>query len=258
MCEIAERCAPFEAELSALLDGQLDASRAGDVQVHADSCRDCARRLAALRTVDGELRRVAAVPADPARIEALRSALASRLREQASGDARPPITRRDPPHHRRWLAPVALTATAAAAAALMLVMRPRVPVVAPPNEFVVARQAAPQLRADAERAAREFNAGLDTPIGASAPSEEGVPTATRLERASGEAPDPMAAFAELPRQTRENVQEKLATLAPEERSQLLSRLSKWQQLSPQQRGELRASLSQLGVLSPEEQERILR
>jgi anti-sigma factor RsiW len=258
MSEIAERCAPFEADLSALLDDQLDATRAGDVQAHAESCRDCALRLAALRAVDGELRRAAAVPVDPVRIEALRSALASRLRAEASGDVRAPIARRAAPHRRRWLAPVALIATAAAAAALLLVMRPNAPVVAPASEVVVTPQAAQKSRSDAEVAARELAAGIDTPIGANTPSDEVTPTATQRESASGEALDPMAAFAELPPQTRERLREKLATLEPEERSELLLRLSQRQQLSPQQRSELRESLSRLGVLSPEEQERTLR
>lgn len=258
MSEIAERCAPFAADLSALIDGQLDAPRAGEVQAHAESCRDCARRLAALRAVDGELRRVAAAKADPVRIEALRSALASRLREQESRDARPPIARRAPLHRRRWLAPVALTATAAAAVVLLFVMRPSSPVVAPASEVVVAPQAAQTSRADAEVAARELAAGIDAPIGANTPPDEVTPSASQLEGASGEALDPMAVLAELPPQTGEKLREKLATLAPEERSQLLSRLSHRQQLSPQQRSELRESLSQLGVLSPEEQERILR
>jgi len=239
MSEIAERCAPFEVDLSALLDDQLDAPRAGEVLAHAESCRDCARRLAALRAVDGELRGLAAAPVDPIRIEALRSALASRLREDASGIARAPVARRAPPHRRRWLAPVALAATAAA---LLLVMRPDAPVIAPAGEAIVAPQRAAKSFADAEVAARELNAGLDTPIGASAPSEEKT----------------AAALVELPPQTGEKLRVKLEALGPEELRELMWRLLHREQLTPQQRTELRESLAQLGVLSPEELELMLR
>jgi anti-sigma factor RsiW len=239
MSEIAERCAPFEVDLSALLDDQLDAPRAGEVLAHAESCRDCARRLAALRAVDGELRGLAAAPVDPIRIEALRSALASRLREDASGIVRAPVARRAPPHRRRWLAPVALAATAAA---LLLVMRPDAPVIAPAGEAIVAPQRAAKSFADAEVAARELNAGLDTPIGASAPSEEKT----------------AAALVELPPQTGEKLRVKLEALGPEELRELMWRLLHREQLTPQQRTELRESLAQLGVLSPEELELMLR
>jgi anti-sigma factor RsiW len=247
MSEIAERCAPFEVDLSALIDDQLDAPRASEVQAHAGSCRDCARRIAALRAVDGELQRLAAAPADPIRIEALRSTLASRLGKETGGGTRvqtAPPAHRAPVRRRRWLVPVALTATAAAAAALVFVTRPNAPAIAPASEVVVAKQAAPKSRADAEVAARKLNAGLDTPIGASTPSEEEL--------------DATSAFGDLPPQTREKLREKLAAMKPEERAQLLTRISQLRELSPQQRGELRESLAQLGVLSPEEQQRILR
>jgi len=255
MSEIAERCAPFEVDLSALLDDQLDAPRAGEVLAHAESCRDCARRLAALRAVDGELRGLAAAPVDPIRIEALRSALASRLREDASGIVRAPVARRAPPHRRRWLAPVALAATAAA---LLLVMRPDAPVIAPAGEAIVAPQRAAKSFADAEVAARELNAGLDTPIGASAPSEEKTAAATQPQRASGGLRPWAAALVELPPQTGEKLRVKLEALSPEELRELMWRLVHREQLTPQQRTELRESLAQLGVLSPEELELMLR
>ena len=255
MSEIAERCAPFEADLSALLDGQLDAPRAGEVQAHAESCRDCARWLAALRATDGELRGLAAAPVDPIRIEALRSALASRLREDASGIARAPVARRAPPRRRRWLAPVALAATAAA---LLLVMRPDAPEIAPAGEAIVAPQRAAKSFADAEVAARELNAGLDTPIGASTPAEDVAPAATQIEGASGGLRPWTAVLAELPPQAGEKLRVKLETLAPEELRELMWRLLHREQLTPQQRTELRESLAQLGVLSPEELELMLR
>ncbi len=175
MNPIAERCAPFDDDLSALLDGQLDATRAAAVRAHAESCRDCAQRLAALRGVDAALRSVAAAPLDATRSARMRTALAASLRDEANGAApgASPL-HRTPPRRRRWLAPVGFAAAAAAAATLFLVMRTQPPV-APPAERVViaaAERVAPKLRADAEAAARELTAHRDAPLGASAPPSD--------------------------------------------------------------------------------------
>lgn len=171
MNPIAERCPPYDDDLSALLDGQLDATRAAAVRAHAESCRDCARRLAALRGVDAALRCVAAAPLDATRSARMRTALAARLRDEANGAS--PL-HRTPPRRRRWLAPVGFAAAAAAAAALFVVMRTQPPV-APPAERVVvasAERVTPKLRADAEAAAREMTAHRDAPLGASAPPSD--------------------------------------------------------------------------------------
>ncbi len=258
MNEIAERCAPFEADLSALLDGQLDAPRAGEVQSHADSCRDCAHRLAALRTVDGELRRVAAVPVDPARIDAMRSALVARLRTEQPANACAPVARRAPRRRRRWLVPVTLTATAAAVAGLLLTLGPAAPVIAPIPEVVVAAPLAAKLRADAEVAASELHAGIQTPIGASTPPDEETAVVTQPKRASNELRPWTSVLVELPPQTGEKLRLRLEELAPEARSELLWRLLHRAQLEPQQRAELRERLAKLAVLSPEELELVLR
>ena len=262
MSEIAQNCAPFEADLSALLDGELDAPRAAAVQAHADACHDCARRLTALRAVDGELRRVAAAPVDAARIDAMRSALAARLGAEPRSNPREPIAPRTaPPRRRRWLPPVALTATAAAAAALLLTLRPDAPVVAPAREVAVAQAVTGTLRADAEGAARDLNAAVQKPIGASTP-DEGVapPVQAAPERApAGKGPMPWAsALNELPPQTGEKFFAALEALPPEERTRLLSDLIHRKQASPEQRSELRAALARLGVLTPEEQDLLLR
>ncbi len=258
MSEIAERCAPFEADLSALLDEQLDAPRAGEVQAHAASCRDCAHRLVALRTVNAALLRVAAAPTDPARIDAMRGAIASQLRDEARPAARPPLARRAPARRRHWIAAAALSATAAAAGALLLVTRAPTPVPAPASGVVATKQAAATSRADAEVAAHDLAAAIDTPIGANTPPDDAAPTAGQLEATRDESVDVIALVTNLSPQTRDALRAKIAALAPEARSRLLLDLSRRQELSPQQRNELHERLAQLGVLSPEEQERALR
>ena len=226
MNPIAERCAPFEDDLSALLDGQLDAMRAAEVRTHAESCRDCAQRLAALRGVDAALRRMAAAPLDATRRERMRSALAASLRAEASGASQgaSPL-HRTPPRRRRWLAPAGLAAASAAAAALFLVTRTQPPV-APPAERVVvaaAERVAPKLRADAEAAARELTAHRDAPFGASAPPSGELATTP---------PDQ-----ELLEQL--DLLEALAGLSPDARTRLDANLARWRALSPEQREQLR-------------------
>jgi anti-sigma factor RsiW len=247
MNPIAERCAPFDDDLSALLDGQLDATRAADVRAHAESCRDCAQRLAALRGVDTALRRMAAAPLDASRRERMRSALATSLRDEADGATQgAPPRHPAPPRRRRWLAPAGFAAAAAAVATLVVVTRMQPPA-APPAERVVvaaAERVAPKLRADAEAAAREFTAHGDAPLGASAPP-------------SAEALDPAAALATLSPGAREKLRERLATMQPAERSQLLERLARLPELSQQERSEVAATLARLGVVTPEERARIL-
>lgn len=231
MNPIAERCAPFDDDLSALLDGQLDAPRAAEVRAHAESCRDCAQRLAALRGVDAALRRVAAAPLDATRSERMRSALAASLRDEANGAAQgtPPL-HRTPPRQRRWLAPVGFAATAAAAAALVLVLRTQSPV-APSAErgVVVAERVAPKLRADTEVAARESTAHRDAPLGASAPPSDEVATTP---------PDP-----ELLEQL--DLLEALAGLSPDARARLDANIARWQALSHEQRVQLRERRNQM-------------
>ena len=225
MNPIAELCVPFDDDLSALLDGQLDAPRAAVVRAHAESCRDCGHRLEALRGVDVALCRVAAAPADATRSERMRSAIAASLRDEASGAAQgtPPL-RRTPPRPRRWLAPVGFAATAAAAAALVLVLRTQSPV-APSAEriVVVAERVAPKLRADAEVAARELTAHRDAPLGASAPPSDEAAT--------------MPPDRELLEQL--DLLETLARLSPDARARLDANLARWQALAPEERVQLR-------------------
>ncbi len=223
---IAERCAPFDDDLSALLDGQLDAPRAADVRAHARVVRDCARRLAALRGVDTALRHIAAAPLDASRRERMRSAVAMGLRDEASGAAQcaSPL-QRTPPRRRRWLVPAGFAAAAAAAAAIFFVTRTQPPVALPAERVVVAaaERVAPKLRADAEAAARALTAHGDAPLGASAPPSDEVATTP---------PD---------RELLEQLEllETLAALSPDARARLDANLARWQALSPEQREQLR-------------------
>jgi anti-sigma factor RsiW len=173
MSEVPARCAPFEEDLSALLDGQLEAQRANDVRTHVASCTDCTRRADALRGVDVALRSIAATPVSAAQAARLRPILAAE---------RP--AHRAPSRRRRWITPAALVATAAAAAAVVLVMRPVAPV-APEFEIAVVEQVAPKTRADAEAAAREMAAKIDTPMGASAPPSDPATHNEALSDAAG-------------------------------------------------------------------------
>ena len=94
MSEIAARCAPFEDDLSALLDEQLDARRAAEVRAHLRVvCRRARGGSTALRGVDAALQRIAATPVDPRR-SARACAPSSRPRGRAPrAAASPPLDR---------------------------------------------------------------------------------------------------------------------------------------------------------------------
>jgi len=122
MAEIAERCRPFDEDLSALVDAELGAARRAEVEAHLAHCAACAARLAALRTVDAAL---ASLP-EPAVAPDLQARLARRLAaERGPG-------RGEAPSLRLWRARrvariLALPAAAAAALALYLALRAPAP-----------------------------------------------------------------------------------------------------------------------------------
>ena len=145
-------CQAFEADLSALIDGELSREREAQVRAHLAGCAACSGRLEALRRVDLAL---AELP-QPAVSPRLAQQLSSRLRElererapgaasaaerraqraegerrraparqaggagaqRAEGERRRAPARRAP--RRRWLSARAAIASAAAAAALAL------------------------------------------------------------------------------------------------------------------------------------------
>jgi anti-sigma factor RsiW len=130
MSNILERCAPYEADLSALVDGELAPEREAEVRAHLGGCAECSERLEALCDVDLALASIA-VPPVPA---GLRAQLAERIaRDAATPEARdasrpapvrPQALRLPPPpasrRPRRWLSRPALAAALAAASALAL------------------------------------------------------------------------------------------------------------------------------------------
>jgi anti-sigma factor RsiW len=124
MSDILETCAPYEADLSALVDGELAPEREAEVRAHLRGCAACSERLEALCDVDLALASIA-VPPVPAGLRA-------RLAERIAGDAGVPEGRegaRPAPHRpalaaprrsRRWLLRPALGAAVAAAAVFAL------------------------------------------------------------------------------------------------------------------------------------------
>lgn len=120
MSEIPADCLPFDADLSALMDAELDAGREAEVRAHVAGCPRCERRLAALGDVD---RALADVPAPEVSADLSRR-LAARLR----GEMPPaPIARRRagtaPPRvERRGLGLRVAGALAAAAAVGLAVL----------------------------------------------------------------------------------------------------------------------------------------
>jgi anti-sigma factor RsiW len=130
MSEILETCAPYEADLSALVDGELAPEREAEVRAHLGGCAACSERLEALCDVDLALASIA-VPPVPA---GLRARLAERIARDAATPegrdaSRPAPERSQAPRRpaaatrgrpRRRLSRPALGAALAAAAALAL------------------------------------------------------------------------------------------------------------------------------------------
>jgi anti-sigma factor RsiW len=81
-------CSEAEVLIHALIDGELDAGHARDVEAHVAGCADCSKRLAALRTMRQAMAAVdlkeAAPPHLRARIEAALPAPAPRTTASAA------------------------------------------------------------------------------------------------------------------------------------------------------------------------------
>jgi anti-sigma factor RsiW len=126
-----EPCLSFGEDLSALLDGELEAGREEQVRAHLAACEACRAHLASLGSVNAGLRALVGRPV-PANLEArLRARIAA---ERENGAAQlASIVRSRPPAVRRLGATFGAVALAAAAAlALYLgVVRNRGPVEAP-------------------------------------------------------------------------------------------------------------------------------
>jgi anti-sigma factor (TIGR02949 family) len=112
-------CAEYEADLSALLDGELDTPSEAVLRAHLESCAGCSRRARALQGADEALRGLPSreAPADlrarlQARLEAETDAASSVRATRRVGVAALPPRRRP----RSRARPAALLAMAAAAA----------------------------------------------------------------------------------------------------------------------------------------------
>lgn len=162
-------CAAIDDDLSAWLDGELDAAGAARVRGHVEGCARCAARVAALRAVDDGLRALAASEASDAereRLARLRARLATAQQQlqplpgraiasdeatspdvdAASPDARAAAPRR----RRRWLPAAGAAIAAALLAALVLPGLLERAVMTPETELA-AREDAPAVPAPAVR-----------------------------------------------------------------------------------------------------------
>ena len=213
MSQGSERCLPFDEDLSALLDRELDAAREAELRAHLAGCAECRTRLAALREVDAELRGLAA-PAVRPELAARMAARFAAERGTSPAAAAPSDFRRTPARvarrslderlrRRRRLVPLgALSAAAALALALLVlprVLERTVPAArqgAPPAATEVARREADlagrRARPPAppvEIAAEAHKSAAKAPLGAAAadsapapaPSDAGL---AQLEAAS--------------------------------------------------------------------------
>jgi anti-sigma factor RsiW len=120
-------CTPFDADLSALIDQELEPLRRAELQTHLDACARCRQRLGALGRVDEGLRELAARP--------LAADLDERLRRHVVAEHRPARSgrRRGPLRRVRWGRRSALAVTAAAGLALATLWLPRLLWQVPPG-----------------------------------------------------------------------------------------------------------------------------
>jgi hypothetical protein len=158
MSETPAGCHGFEADLSALLDGELAPKRSAELRAHIGACPGCSARLAELARVDAAFS-AAALPAVPA---SLRARLEARIASAGQGDTLLRRPRHGDAPRRAWRARAAgALATAAAGVVLYLAVATREPArpetaPAPPQ---IARPetapAPPQIARPLEEAPRE-------------------------------------------------------------------------------------------------------
>jgi hypothetical protein len=213
MTETPETCLAFDEDLSAWLDGELEAARAAAVAAHVKGCPRCSARVDSLRAVDRHLRALAddatGLAARQARLRAGLAAAAAGPRSVPARASRPARDAAEPPSRvaptpRRRRALAGLLA-AAAAAALVLLVVPRL-LEHPPAPSEIAAQRPPEPAAPAvpplpiAPGQRRIADTLGTPSpseamhGASAAPEPGHPEAggTLARTEEGGAPSPTA------------------------------------------------------------------
>src|SRR5262245_55151512 len=172
MAEIAERCRAFDEDLSALVDGELGATRRAELEAHLATCPGCSTRLAALRAVDAAL---AGLPS-PAVAPDLQARLARRIADERSARVR---ARAPSPRGRRALRYLALPAAAAAALALYLALRAPSPPGAPVERVPIAQAPPSPVEPRPEPIAKAEPA---RPAAERAPAAEPAPAARVAER----------------------------------------------------------------------------
>lgn len=241
MSEIPARCASFEADLSAWIDGELDAGRSAELRAHLAACAACAGRVEALRAVDATLREVARAsgPAETARIERMRAATAARLRGDASGR----LSRRSAPRRRRMVTTLAAAGAAAGIAAIVLFVERTEPTrettaiarPAPPSPSAAASHAIAEAE---QRAAERPASDAFASKGASTPPE--TPTATpsdeELELASALVAEERGAPG--PGDLATPIRERIAALAPADREAVLAAVPRLRAMAPEERAAL--------------------
>ncbi len=115
--EALTRCANFEEDLSALLDGELSDSREAEVRAHLDACAECAEVLLAFREIDRILVELPAPVVSEGISERLAEQSRSPAKEEAAGDSTPVSLQAR--HRRSSAAPWIGAAIGALAASLL-------------------------------------------------------------------------------------------------------------------------------------------
>jgi len=140
MSGIPEQCLPFDEDLSAWIDGELDAAREAAVRAHVGSCARCTPRVAALRGVNHSLRGLASRPH-----HGLAARMAERIAAERSRAAAPPSARLRGRAPRRSAAQriAGLVAMVAAVALGLLVVPKLFPPAPIPAAPALAREPAP-------------------------------------------------------------------------------------------------------------------
>jgi hypothetical protein len=145
--EIPVDCLPFDEDLSALIDSELDEGREAEVRAHVETCSHCAGRLEALGSVDRALADipVSEVPAD----------LSRRLAARLATTGAPVVQRRRraPPPARRWQRAAGALAAAAVVAVAVFLGLPGEPPQRSPRLALEPELAEPRLALEPELAA---------------------------------------------------------------------------------------------------------
>jgi anti-sigma factor RsiW len=190
MTERSHPCVDWDEDLSALIDGELEATRRVDVEAHVASCVRCNAQLDALRAVDQRLAEIP-LPEIGGRVSAARMADAVRTSEASRSPSprvqRPPAdspsrSRTSPPRRERrreswktsaWMRVV--TAAGIVVALLWLLERGRDSIPSPSEEPPIARVPSEPTRAKPQ-IAPSLDPAPATPDAATLAGSDPLPT----------------------------------------------------------------------------------